>query len=315
MDNFDLLNDVIAHAQKAFSSSPVQSVMKQALENTSISMSKNIQLFNDLINTISISNNAVSYFNIKEFSNILETISNIELNKDSSITINNGNNHLSIPAEQVFAVTSLKRILPEIDYKQAYEFIEFLSKYPMLGFKSDVGQKIFELIAKSEKVQLCSNKMFRIRKAEFGKKIPYDEEEMIGPPYGISRQNRFNNIGKGVAYYSDSILKEEVGLQSEDSYTTIEVELQSKFDMLDVRGYNIPIFYLCHDRADEKNGNYNKQYLLPNYISDCAKFNGFDGIIFKSVVNEEITNYAFFYLSMRDIKVIKKNNYNWKQYK
>lgn len=317
MYNLDLFKEAIEHAQKTLSSSSIsiQNAMKQSLDNASISMSTNIQLLNDLMTTISISNNAVSYFNFREFSNILESIPNIELNKDSFVTIENKNYHLSIPFEQVSSVTSLKRILPEIDYKESYEFIDFLSKYPMLGFKSDVGLKIFELIAKADKLQLYKNRMFRIRKAEFGKKIPYEEEEMIGPPYGISKQYRFNNIGKGVAYYSDSILKEEVGLQNEDSYTTIEVELQSKFNMLDVRSYDIPIFYLCHDKVDEKNRNYNKQYLLPNYISDCAKYNDFDGIIFKSVLNDKITNYAFFNLSMRDIKVIEKNNYNWKQYK
>jgi hypothetical protein len=76
--------------------------------------------------------------------------------------------------------------------------------------------------------------------------------------------------------------------------------------MLDIRNLNIPIFKLCHNKVERKNDYFNIEYVLPNYISDCARKSGFDGLIYKSTVNLESTNYAFFYLLENSITKISR---------
>jgi hypothetical protein len=285
-----------------------------AIEEASRLLNQNTPNIEDytrfLLNTKFIEN-ASDYFRNESFEYIKNDVPDLYIDTTNAASAMSAIQNLNIPLTSITPVVTVRKIFPDIDYDQAYSFIDFLSEFPMLGYMNDIGIRIFDYISACPKVLQNNVELFRLRKAEFGKKTPYTTREMIGAPYGISKQNRFNSVGIGVAYYSTKIIPEEIDLKEGEAYTSIKVELIREYVLLDVRNLDIPLFFLCHDKAENKNENYNKKYVLSNYITDCAKKSGYDGIIYNSIVEKNIANYAFFDLVIKDLEIIEKLDYNW----
>lgn len=210
--------------------------------------------------------------------------------------------------ENVNSVVAINEISENISITDSIEYFDFLTNYPMLGYMHEVGKKIFSYINQCVKQSIVNKRLFRLRGYSAKRKSPYSILELIGPPFGVSQQNRFNNIGAKVSYFSDNaeVLKNEINLKDDDKYSQIEINLTKECLMLDVRDMNIPIFKLCHNKVERKNDYFNIEYVLPNYISDCARKAGFDGIIYRSTIEINATNYAFFYLAENDIQKINR---------
>jgi len=213
---------------------------------------------------------------------------------------------ITFPLRNAESVVAVNELAENISIKDSIDFFDYLTNYPMLGYMHDVGKKIFDFIKKQEKCALHDIHLFRIRAYSQKRKNPYSILELIGPPFGISTQNRFSNIGAKVSYFSDSaeVLKMEININKDDKYSQIEIKLKKQCLMLDIRNLDIPVFKMCHNKIERANDYFNIEYVLPNYLSDCARKSGFDGIIYRSTIDYNATNYAFFYLTENDIEKI-----------
>lgn len=264
--------------------SSIRSSLK-AIESINFDMSKHYQEMLQCMNT--------------SFSNLVIDSSIIK-----SQMITNGSSQ--IPIEQTINVVALKKMFSDISFDECAEFCNYISKYPTLSYKNDVGKRIYDLIQDCELKEIVNERIFRVRKHENGKRIPYTENEMFQPPFKITSQQRFSGIGQNYLYTSTNleIAKKEVELTIDDLYTWIELQLKSTFKMLDICDNNIPLFDFCHEPRNEKKSMLNIEYLLPNYIADCSKQCEYDGIIYRSVYDKETINMVFFSGKSYDFKVV-----------
>lgn len=78
---------------------------------------------------------------------------------------------------------------------------------------------------------------------------------------------------------------------SNKKYEVIEWRLNKEVKMLDLTNKKSELvkFFLF-----KKESNNAREYLLPNFISQCAKFHGISGIMVTSTIDISITNYVFF---------------------
>lgn len=247
---------------------------------------------------------------ISEFQNVMSDMSKSfsELKWQSDIefgqVVSNGNSE--VPISNAKDVLILKSMFSNITFDECADFINYISKYPMLSYLSETGKKIYELVKKNNSNCCNDNIMYRVRIQEHNKKYPYTEDEMFEPPFKVTMQHRFSSNGQNYLYTSNDLdtAKLETGVEEKNLYTWMKMEVLEEFKMLNICNDSIPLFKYCHTKAENKKNQLNTAYLLPNYIADCAKKCGFNGIVYKSVIKPKTTNYVFFNVGKRDFKII-----------
>jgi RES domain len=252
----------------------------------------------------------------KSIDQISKTFPNLYFDYDKNkkqiqITEENTNNSISI--ENVKDALFLNTIDSTLTFADCTNFINYLSLYPMLGYKHDVGKMVFDYIMNCQKKEIIGNKYYRIRTSTIQKQIQYTENEMFEPPFTMPKQNRFSAIGQNPLYLSEDleIAKKEAGVISSTKYTYIELQIKRSFSLLDITENEIPLFKSCHTKADNPESNMHIEYLLPNYISDCAKINKFEGIIYRSIHSDIINNIVIYESSKRDFNILTLQGFNY----
>ena len=278
--------------------------------------SQNLSTVTSILENIKIPKIKIDDSIIEYFTSVNSIITDLsKYYKSSNLFINIINNikyisdgKTNIRSSQATDALILKRMFPEITLSECEDFINYVSQYPMLSFKNDIGKKIYEFIEKVDFVEIYNIKVFRVRKHEYGRKAMYTEDEMFLAPYKLTQQSRFSSTGQNYLYTSEklNIAKEEVNMKKEDLYTWIHLEIKNPFRILDIRNNNIPIFEYCHLKSEDKNSKINTEYLLPNYIADCAKQIGFEGVQYYSIIDNITNNYVFFKPGIRDFIVINR---------
>jgi hypothetical protein len=248
-------------------------------------------------------------------SNVLKDISlsfkNVSLgidNVNKLRVITDGVNKISINNSR--DVILLKKMITDITFDECADFLNYISNYPMLSFKHKIGKEIFEIVADSKYEEINEIEMHRVRKHEYGKRIPYTDNEMFESPYAVSSQQRFSSNGQNYLYTSDKLKTAivEVCIEEGDTYTWIKLILITKLKMLDIRNSKIPLFEYCNYPAPKEKKQLTTEYLLPNYVADCAKYNNCDGIIYNSVRVENSINYVFFKAGRSNFGIISRGN-------
>jgi len=239
-------------------------------------------------------------------------ISNSANNKDIVIsdTISRKN---QIPLRNAKDAVLLNNLIEDLSFTECADFINNLSLHPMLGYKNSLGQKIYRYIEQCPKERLINKICYRIRVSTNQKQIQYTENEMFEPPYAYPGQNRFSMIGQNPLYLCEKLetALNEASVDHTSKYTWMKVKIVNAFEMLNITNNEIPLFKSCHRRTEDGNKNMYTEYLVPNYISDCAKHIGFDGIIYNSVYDCNCKNFVLYKAGKRDFTVedIKGVNY------
>jgi hypothetical protein len=118
---------------------------------------------------------------------------------------------------------------------------------------------------------------------------------MFQPPFSQTSQNRFSSLGMNHLYFADSLLGAQKATHClVEKHTWIEGRLKNTLQILDATDLSNPIFKFCHYQSDSINDKLKTNYLFPNFISDCAKHCGFDGIKYRSILDNSVLNYVFF---------------------
>jgi hypothetical protein len=222
-------------------------------------------------------------------------------------------NKNTIPLKNTKDLLLLTNMIPELDFHNCTDFINYLSNYPMLGYKHEIGRKIFEYINSCPKEMIMNFVVYRVRKSTAQKQIQYTENEMFEPQYTYPKQNRFSMVGLNPLYLAEKleVALKETGVLENDKYTWMKLRIKNQFKMLNVTNDQIPLFELCHKKTSQENSNLYIEYLIPNYISDCAKYCSFEGIIYNSAQSLDDKNYVLFNAGKRDFEImeITGNNY------
>lgn len=199
----------------------------------------------------------------------------------------------------------LKKMFPDILLKECEEFINYISQIPMLSYKNEIGKKIYSFINSIKGNTINNLIIYRVRKHEYGKKLAYLDDEMFEAPYKWTQQSRFSSTGQNYLYTSEKleIAIKEVKQKKSDNYTWIELKVIKPFSIINIRDKNISLFEYCHFKSEDKKNKMNTEYLLPNFIADCAKQVGFEGIMYYSVIDNTTNNYVFFKPGKRDFEI------------
>ena len=202
---------------------------------------------------------------------------------------------VGIMGEYEYAFQEKYDEIVEISKDKIQSFYTFLSEYPYLGIEHEVGQQIKEEIKNMPLETINNTIYFRARKPDNGK--IFKHEDMLNPPQSIKiPEGRFNHYGQSHLYLGETeevcakeITSEEKELLWLQKYKLIKVER-----ILDVSEYiapynidEIPLFFagLFHSGIinvqKSKDVSWTPEYFIPRFISDIARFNGMNGIIYQ----------------------------------
>lgn len=203
-------------------------------------------------------------------------------------------------------VALVRAFLPLVSAAECFEFVNYLSEFPYLGYKHKTGKDIYKCIDNQRRDPISKVSVFRVRLSTDKKTMPYVKSEMFEPMYTVPPQSRFASTGHNPLYLAGDLetAKIETGVTEKSRYTWMEVELVNDFNLLNVTDEKIPVFDYCHKKSTKSGAVLTTEYLMPNFISDCAKDLGFDGLVFNSVHSDTVKNYVIFGAGKKDFRVI-----------
>ncbi|WP_339823441.1 RES domain-containing protein [Paenibacillus sp. FSL R7-0163] len=185
----------------------------------------------------------------------------------------------------------------DLKYTDLIEFSDYLKNNNMLGSLHRVGRLIYELLLKHYRLKhyvvLESGRiLFRGRNISKSEKN-YVPDQMWNPPQSWASHGRYNPVGSSVLYCCDSMdsIPYEINTTSKQDVCIADVIIKESLKMLDIDR----LFYNFNDLVRENTnieGIYNSDYSLTNFIAQCCKEIGYNGILYKGVRGENYINYA-----------------------
>ncbi len=189
------------------------------------------------------------------------------------------------------------------------QFEEELEEYPLLAYKNEFAQKIYNEIA-DKKLPVTEIIGFFYRSRLVNGDV-LDSDEMKNAPTGIPFEGRFNHSGQSHLYLANSAItsiKEVVGDLTSSLVWLQKIEISENVDkildlsfqwymlspsistiLLSLKVYN------TIGRSDRNQDNWNPDYFLTRYIMDCAKSLGYNGIKYNSSKTTSDFNVVLFY--------------------
>jgi len=198
----------------------------------------------------------------------------------------------------------------DIDRKEMLNFILYAQEYPMLLNEHPVGQKIFEYTKTLRPVKL-KGALYLYRMRTSNERNPFfSHEEMLKPPYGISQGGRFDQYGNSVLYTTNSLeismLETYSQSNSHKYYIARKLEYDNTLKIADLTSENKWIDYLLRKKKSKQG----EEYIIPRFVAQCLKYNGFEGFIVNSIHSKkDEKNYIFFDYKNSDFNIV--NDYSY----
>ena len=199
--------------------------------------------------------------------------------------------------KQIFNATS-SELFSEVEL---IDFSSYLSRTPMLAFKSDTGRKIFELLQElflSGAQSTGFDKDIYYHCRSHRKDVqPFTYDQMLKAPNGLPWAGRFNQVGRSNYYFADTRNGAESEIKKhktcDDVLQTVKLKPVKEIRLLDLSGTlargTTFLRYLRFSLSDVTD-KMPREYLIPCYVSDCCKALGFEGI--KYYGSKEYNNYV-----------------------
>ena len=181
-------------------------------------------------------------------------------------------------------------------------FSIFLRMNTMLGLKHITGIKLYELFEKifkhgehqgfKEYMILENKKLYRgrVRDIESEK---FTDLEMWNPPVGVSTHGRYNLVGSSVLYLANDkdMIPYEVDYKGYQLLDIATVSINRPLKILDLSSMYGEFGRILSTNPSSTNI-LKLEYLLTNYIADCCRVIGFNGIKYRGVKEGEYENYV-----------------------
>lgn len=184
-------------------------------------------------------------------------------------------------------------------FKPAVEqFAEHLERFPYLGLQHSMGRKIASSIGKFPRALLPGGYWWRARRPD-GARVFRAEDMAPPPPKDARAEGRFNHYGQSTFYLSKSdqaALAETLKQTAGEGFAWVQqFNLPDMDDILDLR-YNhsaaedtaMPVLALglinhhLPKLIPIAESAWKPEYLVPRFIADLARAQGFRGIVFES---------------------------------
>ena len=227
---------------------------------------------------------------------IIEDVKKLPSRTKKASTVIKSKTNGSVPLDSLASTLSPMDIISDLTTDEVFSFYNHLIKYPLLGLNHKVGEKIFRELPNQQLINVFNLRLFRSRERDcLDRPLPFNELEMFEAPYGISGQGRFNVNGQGELYTcdnKDTALKEVGAVNDMDKvYEIIEWKLNKEVKMLDLSNKDSELVKFC---LFKKVSNNSQEYILPNFLAQCAKYHGINGIKVNSTIDGAHSNYVFF---------------------
>ncbi|MCR5802647.1 MAG: RES domain-containing protein [Clostridia bacterium] len=182
------------------------------------------------------------------------------------------------------------------------EFMSFLDRTPKMAMSNEIGLKILNLVRNIQcNIGFDRDEFYHSRPREKNC-APFIWSQMLKAPYGVSSIGRYNDIGQPYFYFADtatgsiSEIKKHISKSDYDKYViqTVAITAGKKVKMLDLsakemRGLNTFLKYLRFPFSTDS-GKRPREYLIPQFVSDCCVSCGIDGI--KYYGGKDYSNYV-----------------------
>jgi len=184
------------------------------------------------------------------------------------------------------------------DWHQNYdwkidEFGDFLEKYPYLGLNHEIGEKLHSTISNFPKTDIKEEIWWRARKPMDGKRLSIED---MYPPRFPEAEGRFNHYGQSVFYLASTAEAAMIEIldKGECLAWVQQFSIKEISNLLDLSNHvsaeeDVPILALGLINVKlpsivvpNKKSPWKPEYFIPRFIADCAKNQGFSGIIFNS---------------------------------
>ena len=209
--------------------------------------------------------------------------------------LKNKESNESIPVEEIPSTLAVTDVFNSLNMDEVVSFYSHLAKFPLLGLNHPVGQRIFQEIKDVAMVIVKDINVFRVRgRNPLERQLPFIDLEMFEAPHGFAGHGRYNFQGHGELYVCDSkkvAIKEVVYKDEGLMYEIIEWKLKKPMKLIDLAQTNSPLSKYCSFHKNTPNG---QEYLIPNFIAQCAKHQKITGIRYSSVHDNEAMNYVLF---------------------
>ena len=182
------------------------------------------------------------------------------------------------------------------------EFMSFLDRTPKLAMSNEIGIKILNLVRSIDhSISFDRDEFFHSRPREKDQ-APFIWSQMLKAPYGVSSIGRYNDIGQPYFYFADTengSINEIKKHLSKNDYSkfviqTVAITAGKKVRLIDLsakemRGLNTFLKYLRFPFSADS-GKRPREYLIPQFVSDCCVSCGIDGI--KYYGGKDYSNYV-----------------------
>ncbi len=224
--------------------------------------------------------------------------------KDNRFYSDNGNAN----SKELNVLCSARFIINEMtgelfSESELIDFNSILDATPTLALDTETGKRIKELInylfnSEELKIDFDRERFYHSRSRKVDE-MPYTLDLMQKAPQGLPGVGRYNQIGKAYFYFSDrqigaeNEIKKHFNQSDSQIIQTVMIKPRKSVKLLDLSGTlkrgETFLKYLRYDVSD-KNSKMPREYLLPNFVSDCCRKVGFEGI--KYYGTKEYFNYV-----------------------
>lgn len=189
---------------------------------------------------------------------------------------------------------NIKFSIEELD-----EFKEYIYENPFLALEHKVGKKIYNFFKKvyeKDYLDLSIGMNFYRGRKRTPDKPTYGKDDLWNPRKGYSSQGRYNLMGGEVLYCCDNI----IGIPYELNYAkneTIDIAILETQKELRIAYIDLLLegFEVHFNEKNLESTSLKKSYILTNFIKDCCKHLGFNGVLYQGLSNKATYyNIAFF---------------------
>ncbi|KJD43998.1 hypothetical protein [Paenibacillus terrae] len=187
--------------------------------------------------------------------------------------------------------TFSKKYGETIEVEAIKDFKAYLSQYPMLALKHDVGQAIYRTLDKHFQAKDYSvitrgiGSLYRGRTRKRDTSKPLSKADMWAPPVGLPQHGRYNCIGVPVLYACNKqdAIPYEIHPTHEDILDIGVFQiLKDELKLFKIGSFD-PTFQGFFNEENEETKALKEAYFLPNFIGTCCSLIGFHGVQYEGV--------------------------------
>ena len=193
--------------------------------------------------------------------------------------------HKKVSVGEMNIISAAMDVLGGITEEELIMFLDEYERTPSFASSSETGRKIYAIIASwNTFVDLEQKPYYHARHREDGQPV-YSNEEMRKAPQNVTSQGRYNPTGIAHYYFADTLQGAVLEVRKHCPKGEIQVATLrpvKNIKMIDLslatRKPNKFLEY-CRKQPDlSQKRTRRREYNLPNYVADCCKRVGIQGI-------------------------------------